>query len=100
MAQIAILKSDFVVFTSDNPRDENPEAILAEMTAGVKAAQADKYTTVVDRREGIREAYLRSQAGDILLLAGKGHETYQEIKGVRTHFDDMEEARTLMNEKN
>ena len=100
MAQIAILKSDFVVFTSDNPRDEDPEAILAEMTAGVKAAQADKYTTVVDRREGIREAYLRSQAGDILLLAGKGHETYQEIKGVRTHFDDMEEARTLMNEKN
>ena len=54
----------------------------------------------MDRREGIREAYLRSQAGDILLLAGKGHETYQEIKGVRTHFDDMEEARTLMNEKN
>ena len=100
MAQIAILKSDFVVFTSDNPRDEDPEAILAEMTAGVKAAQTDKYTTVVDRREGIREAYLRSQAGDILLLAGKGHETYQEIKGVRTHFDDMEEARTLMNEKN
>lgn len=100
MAQIAILKSDFVVFTSDNPRDEDPEAILAEMTAGVKATQADKYTTVVDRREGIREAYLRSQAGDILLLAGKGHETYQEIKGVRTHFDDMEEARTLMNEKN
>ena len=96
MAHIATMLSDKVVLTSDNPRDEDPEAILRDMEAGIKAANQSKYMTVTDRRQAIRVACDLAKAGDIILLAGKGHETYQEVKGVKSHFDDMEEGKLIV----
>ena len=96
MAHIATMLSDKVVLTSDNPRDEDPEAILRDMEAGIKTANQSKYMTVTDRRQAIRVACHLAKAGDIILLAGKGHETYQEVKGVKSHFDDMEEGKLIV----
>jgi len=93
MAHIATMLSDKVVLTSDNPRDEDPETILREMEAGIRAEYQAKYMTVTDRRQAIKVACHLAKAGDIILLAGKGHETYQEVKGERSHFDDMEEGK-------
>ena len=93
MAHIATMLSDKVVLTSDNPRDEDPETILQEMEAGIRAEYQAKYMTVTDRRQAIKVACHLAKAGDIILLAGKGHETYQEVKGERSHFDDMEEGK-------
>lgn len=91
MASIACKMSDRVVLTSDNPRTEEPSAILKEMNAGVSITQQKKSLTVEDRAEAIKLAVTLAKAGDIVLVAGKGHETYQEINGVRNHFDDKEE---------
>jgi UDP-N-acetylmuramoyl-L-alanyl-D-glutamate--2,6-diaminopimelate ligase len=88
MAQLACQWSDAVLLTSDNPRLEEPEAILADMEAGVPPADRPKVQLLADRREAIRLACEMAQPGDILLIAGKGHEDYQEIKGVKYPFDD------------
>ena len=88
MAGIAANLSDKVILTSDNPRNEEPEAILADMQAGVSASLMRKVLTIADRKEAIRTACMLAQTGDIVLVAGKGHETYQEIKGVKYPFDD------------
>lgn len=90
MAQVAAEKSDQVILTADNPRSEDPERILDEMEAGLSFSQKRKVIRVSDRRQAIRTACTLAGAGDIVLVAGKGHETYQEIKGVKTHFDDRE----------
>lgn len=90
MADIACRFSDKVVFTSDNPRNEDPQAIIDEMKRGVTPADDRKTLSMVDREEAIKTACLLAQAGDIVLVAGKGHENYQEIKGVKRHFDDSE----------
>lgn len=82
-----------VVLTSDNPRNEDPDEIIAQMKAGLDDEQLSRTIAITSRREAIRAALLMARPGDIVLVAGKGHETYQEIKGVRTHFDDHEEVR-------
>lgn len=92
MAQIAANGSDKVVLTSDNPRTEQPESILDDMEAGLSAGQLSRTVRITDRRQAIRTACMMAHEGDIVLVAGKGHETYQEVNGVRSHFDDVEEA--------
>lgn len=92
MAHIASQLSNQAIFTSDNPRSEDPEVILEEMEAGVSPENYKKTLTIVDRRQAIKTACKLSENGDILLIAGKGHETYQEINGERSHFDDLEEV--------
>ena len=91
MAVIAAANSDMAILTSDNPRSEDPDAIIAEMKAGLDPSA--RYMTITDRHEAIRTAVMLASPGDIILVAGKGHETYQEVKGVRHHFDDKEEVR-------
>ena len=88
MAKIACNLSEQVILTSDNPRTEQPEAILADMEAGVPKDAASKVLTIVDRKQAIRTACKLAQSGDIILVAGKGHEKYQEIQGVKHPFDD------------
>lgn len=90
MADIATEHSTKVIFTSDNPRSENPETIIDEMQKGVKALHFKKTLRITDRREAIKAAIAQAQKGDIILIAGKGHENYQEINGVKHHFDDKE----------
>jgi len=90
MAKIACQYADRVVLTSDNPRSEEPRAILDDMKAGVEPQHFKKYVAVEDRREAIKMACSMANAGDIILVAGKGHEKYQEIKGEKFPFDDME----------
>jgi UDP-N-acetylmuramoyl-L-alanyl-D-glutamate--2,6-diaminopimelate ligase len=90
MAQVACDWSDKVILTSDNPRTEDPQAIVAEMEVGVSPVNKRKTLTIVDRKEAIKTACHLAKPGDIILLAGKGHEKYQEINGVRHHFDDKE----------
>ncbi len=93
MAQEAANHSDRVIITSDNPRFEEPAAIVQDMLAGLDEEQMKKTISIVDRREAIRAAAMMAQPGDIILVAGKGHEPYQEVKGVKHHFDDHEEIR-------
>lgn len=88
MAMVACEHSDKVILTSDNPRTENPAAILNDMEAGIPAHQQKKYIRIEDRKEAIKTACGMSHAGDIILLAGKGHEKYQEMNGIKTDFDD------------
>ena len=90
MAAIACEKSDKVIITSDNPRSEDPMEIIREMEEGINAAYKRKAISIVDRKEAIKTACHMAQKGDIILIAGKGHEKYQEIKGVKHPFDDME----------
>lgn len=90
MAQAACEHSDKAILTSDNPRSEDPEIILSEMEAGLTGPQKRKSLRIADRKEAIKVAVTLAQAGDVVLVAGKGHETYQEIKGVKHHFDDRE----------
>jgi UDP-N-acetylmuramoyl-L-alanyl-D-glutamate--2,6-diaminopimelate ligase len=90
MAEVACEYSDKVIFTSDNPRSEDPLEILKEMEAGVNVVARKKYITISDRREAIKTAVSLAVKEDIILLAGKGHEKYQDIKGVKNHFDDKE----------
>ena len=88
MAEIATTHSDKVILTSDNPRSENPEEILSEMQAGVPSHLYKKSLKITDRKEAIKAAINMSQKGDIILIAGKGHENYQEIQGIKYPFDD------------
>tara|TARA_R110002073_G_scaffold89852_6_gene212533 strand:+ start:50290 stop:51753 length:1464 start_codon:yes stop_codon:yes gene_type:complete len=97
MAHIASQLSNQAIFTSDNPRTEKPEAILEEMEAGVSPENYKKTLTILDRRQAIKTACKFSESGDILLIAGKGHEAYQEINGERSHFDDLEEVTQCFN---
>jgi len=90
MAAEAVKLSDKVILTSDNPRSEEPEQILADMEAGIEPHQKSKVLSIVNRKEAIRTACMLARPGDIILVAGKGHEDYQEIKGVKHHFDDKE----------
>ena len=91
MAQIAVQYASTAIFTSDNPRHESPEAILDEMVAGLDPGT--RYLRIADRAEAIRTAVMLSHPGDVILVAGKGHETYQIIGDVKHHFDDREEVR-------
>jgi UDP-N-acetylmuramoyl-L-alanyl-D-glutamate--2,6-diaminopimelate ligase len=95
MAEVACEHSDKVIFTSDNPRSEAPEQIIKDMEAGVSSAARRKYISIVDRREAIKTAISLASPEDIILVAGKGHEKYQEIKGVKNHFDDKEEVQKV-----
>lgn len=97
MGAIAVKNADHTIFTSDNPRSEEPEAILMDIEAGVTEKYQLSYMKITDRREAIKSAVIMAKSGDIILIAGKGHETYQEIKGVRNHFSDKEEIKKLFN---
>jgi UDP-N-acetylmuramoyl-L-alanyl-D-glutamate--2,6-diaminopimelate ligase len=96
MAQIAANLSEKVILTSDNPRNEDPEVILNEMEAGIEAHNYKKVLRITDRKQAIKTACQLAQSNDIILIAGKGHETYQEINGVRHHFDDMETVKEIL----
>jgi UDP-N-acetylmuramoyl-L-alanyl-D-glutamate--2,6-diaminopimelate ligase len=95
MAQEAVKQSDRVIITSDNPRSEDPEDIINDMLEGLDAKQMRKVVSIVDRREAIRTACMMAHKGDVVLIAGKGHEDYQEIQGVKHHFDDREVVREI-----
>ena len=97
MAQEAVKQSDKVIITSDNPRFEEPQDIINDMLAGLDAKQMKKVLSISDRREAIRTACMLAEKGDVILIAGKGHEDYQEIKGVKHHFDDKEVVREIFN---
>ncbi|MFC7442324.1 UDP-N-acetylmuramoyl-L-alanyl-D-glutamate--2,6-diaminopimelate ligase [Laceyella putida] len=99
MAQIAAKYSDLAIFTSDNPRSEKPETIIQDMVAGIADSKRENVATIVDRRQAIKEAIRLAEPGDIILIAGKGHETYQEIQGIRYDFDDREVAREAIEAK-
>lgn len=99
MANIAVQLSSQVIFTSDNPRTENPETILDEMESGVSLEKENKTLTILSRKQAIKTAYKLSKPGDIILIAGKGHESYQEINGVRSHFNDLEEVKQCFNQQ-
>lgn len=100
MAAIASQLSDKVILTSDNPRTEVPEQIIAEMEAGVPASEVRKCLSITDRKQAIKAACQMAQPGDIILIAGKGHETYQEINGVKYDFDDMKIATEMLDQRN
>lgn len=95
MAQEAVRQSDKVIITSDNPRFENPQDIINDMLEGLNSRQREKVLSIVDRREAIRTACMLAHKGDVVLIAGKGHEDYQEIQGVKHHFDDREVVEQL-----
>ncbi|MDR3245256.1 MAG: UDP-N-acetylmuramoyl-L-alanyl-D-glutamate--2,6-diaminopimelate ligase, partial [Prevotellaceae bacterium] len=90
MARIGVENSDKLILTSDNPRFEEPETIVEDMKAGLNQAQLSQTLCIVNRKEAIKTALMLATKGDIVLIAGKGHENYQEIKGVKYHFDDKE----------
>jgi UDP-N-acetylmuramoyl-L-alanyl-D-glutamate--2,6-diaminopimelate ligase len=100
MANIAATLSDKAIITSDNPRTENPETIIAEMEAGVEPQNFKKTISITDRKQAIKAACQLAQPNDIILIAGKGHETYQEIQGIRHDFDDMEIVKELLKQLN
>ncbi len=95
MAQEAAKQSDRVIITSDNPRYEEPQDIINDMLAGLNAQQMKKTISITDRKEAIRTACMMARKGDVILIAGKGHEDYQEVKGVKHHFDDREIVREI-----
>ncbi len=97
MAQEAVKQSDSVIITSDNPRFEEPQDIINDMLAGLTPQQMKKVVSIVDRKEAIRTACMMARKGDVILIAGKGHEDYQEVKGVKHHFDDREVVRDIFN---
>ena len=99
MAAIAAEMSDMVILTSDNPRFEDPDEIIQQMKKGLTPEQAPKVLSITNRHEAIRTAVALAKKGDIILVAGKGHETYQDTNGVKTHFDDKEELTNAFNEK-
>ena len=96
MAREAINGSNRVILTSDNPRDEEPQDILNDMLEGVDASERRKVLVIADRREAIKTACALAQRGDVILVAGKGHENYQIIKGVKHHFDDHEVVKNCL----
>jgi UDP-N-acetylmuramoyl-L-alanyl-D-glutamate--2,6-diaminopimelate ligase len=95
MGKIGAENSDVVIFTSDNPRSENPDKIIEQMKTVLSSRHQKSVITITDRHQAIAEAVRLAKKGDIILCAGKGHENYQIIKGVKSHFDDMEEFRKL-----
>lgn len=95
MAQESVKQSDKVVITSDNPRFEEPQDIINDMLAGLSKADMNKVLAIVDRKEAIRTACMLAQPGDVILVAGKGHENYQDVKGIKHHFDDKEVLRDI-----
>ena len=97
MAQEAANHSDKVIITSDNPRFEEPQDIINDMLAGLSSEQMKKVISIVDRKEAIRTACMMAQADDVILIAGKGHENYQDVKGVKHHFDDKEVVTEIFN---
>ncbi len=97
MAQEAVKQSNKVIITSDNPRFEEPQDIINDMLAGLSTEQKKKVISIADRKEAIRTAAMMAEKGDVILIAGKGHEDYQEIKGVKHHFDDHEVIREIIN---
>lgn len=99
MAAEAARRSDRVILTSDNPRDEVPEDIIRDMEAGLDDGMRRRTLSITDRREAIRTALMLAKPGDVVLVAGKGHENYQEIKGVKHHFDDREVVLEIMKSK-
>lgn len=96
MAQEAACRSDQLILTSDNPRFEDPDAIIADMKAGLNADELSRTLCITDRREAIARAVAMAKPGNVILIAGKGHEPYQEVNGVRHHFDDREVAAELL----
>jgi UDP-N-acetylmuramoyl-L-alanyl-D-glutamate--2,6-diaminopimelate ligase len=98
MGQIASQLSHQVIFTADNPRSEDPQQIILEMELGVELQNQHKVLSILDRKQAIKTAVSLAQKGDIILIAGKGHENYQEIKGERTEFDDRKTVINLLNE--
>lgn len=100
MAKIAARLSNRLILTSDNPRSENPETILKDMQAGLNDEQSKRSLSIANREEAIKTAFFLAQKGDIILIAGKGHENYQEINGVRHHFDDKEVINKLFKKTN
>ena len=98
MAHEAAVRSDHLVLTSDNPRDEEPESIIAAMKEGLTPSELRSTLCITDRREAIRAAIHAAKPGSVVLVAGKGHEPYQEVCGVRHHFDDREEVRAALDE--
>ena len=100
MGDIASNLSSKVIFTSDNPRFEDPETIIEEMISGVKSTNSNKTISISNRKEAIKAACQFARTNDIILVAGKGHESYQEVKGVRSDFDDFEIVKELLNQKN
>jgi len=98
MANIALQMSDKVIITSDNPRTENPAVIIAEMEAGVAPQNFKKSLSIEDRKQAIKTACQLANSNDIILIAGKGHETYQEINGVRHDFDDMKIVKEFLDQ--
>jgi UDP-N-acetylmuramoyl-L-alanyl-D-glutamate--2,6-diaminopimelate ligase len=99
MAQEAVKQSDKVIITSDNPRFEEPQDIINDMLAGLDSKQMKKVVSIVDRKEAIKTACMLAEKGDVILVAGKGHENYQEIKGVKHHFDDKEVLHEIFDEQ-
>ena len=99
MAKEAVKGSDTVILTSDNPRFEDPEEIIREMAEGLDATMRKKTLMITDRREAIRTACMLASKNDVILVAGKGHETYQDVKGVKHHFDDREVLRDIFENK-
>ena len=97
MGNIAASGSDRVILTSDNPRNESPEAIIDEIKSGISRTGMEKVIAIVDRLEAIKTAIMMANKGDIVLVAGKGHETYQDIAGEKIHFDDLEVIKQIMN---
>lgn len=100
MAKEAAKQSDKVILTSDNPRNEDPQEILNDMQEGLDVTDKRKAITIVDRREAIKTACMFAEKGDVILIAGKGHEDYQIIQGVKHHFDDREEVRAIFAQEN
>jgi len=99
MALISAEGSSKVILTSDNPRTEDPEKILDDMEAGITPELKRKVLRIAGRREAIKTAVMLAAEGDVILVAGKGHETYQEINGVRHHFDDREELKAALDSR-
>lgn len=100
MGKIAAQLSDQVIFTSDNPRHEDPHTIIEDIEAGVETQNSQKVLSITNRKEAIKTACKLSKPKDIILIAGKGHETYQEVKGVRSDFDDMKIVKSFLNQLN
>ncbi len=95
MALEAVKRSNTVILTSDNPRNEDPQMIIEDMLAGLDNTQKKKVLSIINRKEAIKTACMMAEKGDVVLIAGKGHETYQEIKGVKHHFDDHEVVKEI-----
>ena len=97
MGEVSGRMADFTIITSDNPRFEEPEAIIEDIVTGMKKTKGE-YVSICDRKEAIRYAIEHGRPGDVIVLAGKGHETYQEIKGVKYDMDDRNLIREVMEE--